>query len=469
MIRALLMSKPAMTAATAVTLTDVAQDQTVLQRVGTSKAVSVSGTSNGSHVTLEAVDAVTGVAVAASGRIRVIGGSFTGAVLVPQGAWYKLKVKDCVTPAVSATGTNKFGVGVVVGLIGQSNMAGFKTSEGAYPLGSPLAIEYEASSFRRLGNVNDAFPPNTLSPVYTSYTTPGTRGDGTVFFANNLASALGNVPVCVVNRAQNGTSIAQWQAGQTSFTSFTAAVAAVGDMEACLWLQGESNAAATSKASYKTSLGQLHANLLTATGRSASDFKFGVISLGPGSFSGSIEGDFGKIRAAHVEYTDEAVGAFYVTGAHDNFASDGVHIGYTGHGRLGKRYAASLAGALSGQNKSGPRITSATRSGSVITLGVEHRGGATLANGGGGTAGALTGFQVLDGAAAATITAAGIASANSITLTLSAVPSGVVTVSYGMQNFPHGTSSAVDLTTAVYDNQATPMLLQPLQSMAVTP
>lgn len=461
-------------AASVVTLNDVTQDMTVIQRVGTAKEITVSGTSNGSHITVQAVDAVSGTVIAERDRIKVIAGTFTGTLSVPQGGWYKLKAIDSRQSGVNAIGSNRFGVGVVVGMAGQSNMNGLMTGTADYPLGSPLAVEYQAGTYRRIGNINDGYPPGTLWPTYGTFTASTNRGDGYVHLANLLSSGLGGIPVCLVNRAVNGSSITSWQSGQTNLSTLASEIAAAGgDMELFLWLQGESDAASMSKATYKTNLGNVHALTRAMTPRAAADFHFGVISLGVGSYLGSVEGDFGKIRAAHVEYSAENTGAFHAASAHDVITSDGVHITGAGQSKIGRRAALSALGAIAGQNKSGPRIASASRSGSVVTLTIEHLGGSALQDGGGGSGSALTGFKVFDNGVEIAISATSITSATSIQLTLASTPTGTVTVGYGMANCPHGTTSSVTLASAVYDNQpvhgsSVGMLLAPVQSMSVT-
>lgn len=460
-------------AATAVSISDIAKDQTVFQRVGSSKQITVSGTSNGSHVVVQAIDANSSAIVATSERIRVVGGVFSGALTVPQGGWYKLKAACAKASGVTSVGSSKFGVGVVVGMIGQSNMNGMKSAVDAYPLGLSTAVEYESSVFRRIGNINDAFPANTLYPTYSTWSNVGNRADGYVYFGNLLAAGLG-VPVCLIGRAQNGTSITMWQSSQANMNTFASAITeAGGDMEMCLWLQGESDALAMSKETYKTNLAGVHNAARAITGRSADDFHFGVISLGPGSYAGSVEGDFGKIRAGQAEYAESNTGAFYATAAHDAVTADGVHMTGEGLGRIGRRAALSAVGNLTGSNKSGPRIVSASRSGNVVTLTVQHRGGTALIDGAGGSGSELTGFKVFDNGTEVTISGTAISSQTTIQLTLSATPTGAVTVSYGMANCPHGTTTTVTLASAVYDNQpvyglSVGQLLQPLQSLAVS-
>lgn len=460
-------------AASAVTLTDIAQDMTVLQRVGSAKDITVSGTSNGSHVTVQAIDAVSGAVIAERDRVKVAAGSFAGTLSVPHGGWYKLKVIDSRQSGIHATGSNRFGVGVVVGMAGQSNMNGLMNNTAEYPLGSALAVEYQADTYRRIGNINDAYPPGTLWPTYSTFTASTNRGDGYVHLANLLSSGLGGVPVCLVNRAVNGSSITSWQAGQSNLTTLSSAIAAAGgDMELFIWLQGETDAVSMTKDTYKTNLGNVHALTRAMTPRAVADFKFGVISLGVGSYLGSADGDFGKIRTAHVEYVAENTGAFHAASAHDVITSDGVHITGAGQSKIGRRAALSALGALSGQNKSGPRIASASRAGNVVTLTIEHRGGSALQDGSGGAGTALTGFAVFDGATEVAISATAIASATSIQLTLASTPTGAVTVSYATSNCPHGTASSVTLASAVYDNQpvhgsSVGMLLTPVQSMSV--
>jgi hypothetical protein len=474
---------------------------TVYQRVGTNKSLAVSGSFTGSIAQVQARAVPVGTSlsdtsvawsnVATDNTAK----TYSGNVVVAQGGWYVWQVRDAANAATNAVGVDKFGVGLVIALIGQSNMVNFTTTPSKYPLGDPKAIECVNGVLRRLGNTNDAYAPNTLYGTggYGSYTGGSSNGDGAVFLANLVSEGL-NLPVCILNKAVGGSPISGWMTGQNNWTNFVSALNALGgDCEIALWFQGESDASTgMSTATMVSNLGTLHSQLKTQTGRDSTNLHFGIVSLGPvslsSSYSGSSDSKVGAIRAAHVQYGNGTAGAFLATAAHDTNTSDGVHILGEGHSRWGRRASKSVLARFGvGVSGSGPRITSATRSGTVVTLGVTHAGGTALTDGAGGSGAALTGFAFRDaGAGGATINYTTAISGNTIVCTLASVPTGALTVEYAMMNAPHSSDSTIStsapvLASCVYDNatyhdgvsspftqSAVGCPLQPLAAMTVS-
>lgn len=481
---------------TALALSTVFTDLRVYQRVGMAKTLSIGGTCAGNPSAIQArvVDATTLAEVTAWATVATnpAGDVWTGQISVPQGSWYKIQVRDGGNFALSAQSSNKFGVGIVMALIGQSNMVNFnETSFGfaGYPLSHPSVVEFEplnSPTFRKLGRLTSGtyYAPGTVASVYgANYTNSGGfQGDGYVFLMNIMADELG-VPVAAFERAAGGQAISTWMSGQPNWTTFTNTLtAAGGDCEIAIWYQGESNSG-TSKASMLSSLATLHGQLHTATGRDSSNFHFGIVSLGPASaassYSGSSDTKIGVTRSAHVEYANNTAGAFYVTGMQDVATSDGIHVNAEGYNRAGRRWPKSVVARLKGQMKCGPRITSATRSGTTVTVNLQHTGGTSLMDGAGGTGTALTGFQFFDagaGGVAISYTATSITGATTVQITLASEPVGALTMSYAMQNAPHNSpaNEAGNFVpaSALYDNDLTfnstkGMLLQPLEAITV--
>lgn len=470
-------------AATALTVTDFLNNR-VFQRITGGKSITISGTYTGNASVIEAriVDFTSGTAITAWKPVATFptGGTYSGVINVPQGCWYRVQVRDGVNNAITAQGSNSFGVGIVIAMLGQSNMENRRATPGGYPLGDKRSIYFrDTLVWDRIGNINDSAALNTEQGG-AGYGSPTLNGDsngaGFVYTANLIAQHF-NLPVCLVEFAASGASITVWMSGQTHWNNFvTRAGLAGGDFELALWHQGESDANTMSIATYKTNLTTLHTQLKTLTGRNNNTFKLGVIGLGIGSFSGSSEGEFGKIRQAHLEYARENAGAFYSTSAHDTYTTDGVHLGGDSFNKIARRDAKSIIAQMGyGVSAAGPRIGSATRSGSLITINIIHSGGSTLADGGGGTGSSLTGFEVFDNGVLMTILSTQITSNSTIELLLSAVPSGVVTLQYAMMNNPHGlnATTAPTLASIVYDNatyynSTIGCPLQPLGAITVT-
>ncbi|WP_157266620.1 sialate O-acetylesterase [Azohydromonas aeria] len=349
------------------------------------------------------------------------------------------------TPPPVTPGTD-FGIG----LIGQSEMANWPST----PLVSPLADSRLTHFLRnsntrvRFGNYNDNGAPGTPSPYTgvpgTTTTQPSYRGDAPVYLGNAIAAALG-VNVCLIERAVGASSINSWVGAGANWATFAAAVQASGvPLKMVIWYQGPTDAADMSATTYREKLAQVHAQCLALPGVDAATFKFGVISTGPGKFSGSLEGDFGKLRLAQVDYATNTPGAFLACNAYDasTGANDSVHPTGESYNRHGRRVAKSALAALGiantgrGGSGAGPRITGATRSGAVITVTVAHAGGNALQDGAGGTGASLSGFRVFDNGATATISATAITSPTTITLTLASAPAGTVTLTHAVTDAP---------------------------------
>lgn len=485
--------------ASALTIEDF-QEQRVFQRVGTTKTIKVAGGYAGaapSSIEARVVDWATGVARstwAALSNLAVGDGAFSGELNVPQGGWYKLEVRDAATPTAIATGVNKWGVGIVWALIGQSNTGGFVTAPFDYPIGDPRAVWFEPATvkYRRMGILSATLAPNSTkrAPGYPGAVHDGNPNDGPTYFAN-LLSQLTGLPVCLVWDWANGLPIDVWVGSKTAWNAFVAKLnSAGGDCEGATLYQGESNSAnGTSTSSYAASLATLQQQFHVQTGRDASSFNLGITSLGSvsdaSSYSGGSTTRVGAIRAAQVQFANSTPGAFLMTSALDTITTDGVHVGGEGFNRLGRRYAKSVAARLGfGNSCAGPRVVAASRSGLDVTLTVVHAGGTLLADGAGGNGSALTGFELRDGGGSVVgITATAIASPTSIRITAASAPA---TVSYGMGNTPH-TTSQTDSRTAlvpasiVYDNatylagdtspfgqSAVGAPLQPFAAIAVT-
>jgi hypothetical protein len=465
------------TPATSIALAEPLKDRHVFQRVGTSKAVPVTVNFTGSPSLIQArsIDEATGNPVTAWATIATSpsGTSCTGSITVPQGSWSKIQVTDGTT---IVTGTKRFAVGARFATIGQSNMYFLGTSgTGIYPLSDKRTAAYIASAFKLLGNQKAGFAPGTPFGGAGGYGDGSTvesgtfQGDGLIRMANRLADQLGCV-VLFLHYAVTGSSIEQWQTGGNCWEPFkTAALEIDGDFEQATWLQGENNTG-TSMATYKVNLGNLLGNLWALTGRGASNFRLGVVGLGPAINYFGAEGNGGLVRKTQLEFVAEnaANGVYYSSTAHDaDLNGDNVHFTAFSHVRQGYRYA---QGILVPGSVAGPKITGATRSGTTITVNVQHNRGTALLDGAGGNGSALLGWRVFDNGvqmAAPTTAIFG----NAIRLTLASTPTGPVTLDYCMTNLPFG--STRNLASVVYDNDTVPgdtlgLPLQPCTVINVT-
>lgn len=449
-------------AGTGITLVDFALDYQGFQHVNGSKDVPVSANYTGNPSILQArvLDDDTGLPVTdwKTFATNPASSPASGVHQVPgQLKFYRMQVRDGVNPALVSTGTKRFGVGVCGVDWGQSNMANRISAYGPlYPLSSKFVRMFNPSTqqFQRVGNYNDALAPNTLAASYGSNKSASPNsynGEGTVFFANLLSAAL-NMPVFILNRAVGGSMLSSWVEDgvpgvdnnwDSLKTSLNTAFG--GDFEFARGMIGETDAGEFTQAQQEAKFALVHAQFKALNGRNDSNFKFILSSLGPGSFQGSAEGDFGVQRLALTNYAQSNAGAILGTCYHDTrTGTDTVHINGEGFGRGERREAKSyLAAKGIGTTAAGPRITGATRAGLDVTFTIQHTGGTALMDGAGGTGTALTGFQFNDaGAAGGAIgyTATAILSATTFRVTLASEPVGQLTARYGLMNVPHGTA-----------------------------
>jgi hypothetical protein len=460
-------------------------DQRIFQRVGTSRALTVNMTYTGNAPTgveAQIVDFTSGSTIVdwtALTNLQASSGSATGQITVPQGGWYKLKIRSVSDRATVLTGTLKFGVGMVICFCGQSNMYYFNTDYLKLPNCGPRSIEWIGGAYRRIGQYNDAYAASLLYNVAGGYSTysrdnGNLQGDALVIFVNAMVAAL-NIPVLAIPVINSGMSIDTWiPASTTKWTELATAIAAVGgDAEMFLWYQGESDAVNKTSAYMKSAWDTLRQQFYTMTGRTSANSQFGIVSLGPGQYNSSTPGQFGAMRQSQIEYgTSGQQGVFYLGGAHDSDLRDGaVHLANAALLRMGKRWpAAALNRYGIGSVSTGPYVTGATRSGSTVTLTVAHTGGTALVDGAGGAGSALTGFEFKDSSGnVLTINSTAILSATSLQFTVTGTPA---TVSYAMMNYPHqasySQSGAFVIASVVYDDVGPGYPLRPFAAIAIT-
>lgn len=454
-------------AGTGITITDTVY-QRIYQRIGTSKAISVSGTYAGSPSRILGRAVPAGSSLSASAVTypwqtiidNPTGGSYSGSVTVPQGDGWVIQVRDGVNTLLGATGTHAFGVGAFIAMLGQSNMEYlFSVPWQGSPTGHPSALGQTAiSSLQRIGTIKDSVQPSTLASTYGTYDSYGAVGDpsmhglGIVYMANALVAGLG-CPVGMLLRAVSGSSSSQWLSGQSCMNDFLVGLDAVGgDCEAVIWLQGETDAQnGVSYATYLSNLQNIFNTINTHTGRSV--LPFGVVIVGPATSGwAASENLMQSIRKAQIDFVvaNAASGAFIAgTDIDGDLAGGTVHINETSQLTQGARYTEAIKRRFSGATYGieGPVISSATRSGTVITVNVTQYGGTALVGTG------QQAFRVFDGGSPVTINSAAVVG-NSITLTLNSTPSGTVTLDYAMANAPFGATTTSD--EVCYDNQIIP-------------
>lgn len=351
---------------------------------GTSKAVSLSGSYTGAdpasiQAQIETVGGSVLSAWATLSGVTIGSGSWSGAsVTVPQRPeWLliKLRSRDSGGTTLATAQTGQFGVGVHVHIDGQSNGLGMSSVSGGTATTAAVA-EWTGSAWT---------------------TASGMGGAGERAFGQELATLLG-VAVGFSNSSVGATAIDQHKPPSGSQWTDTAAMMAAvgGDAEVMLWCQGESNAGTTDvSASYSTSLQDIANGMLTLTGRTASQFRMFVSVTGRNE--GSTQGNAIGWQSVRIGQANAAAAHAAIDISHDciDFAmSDGVHYAAAGQTEHGYRFARSVAKWLgaSAYDGRGPRVASASISGSTVTVAFDLNGSASLT----GT-GTLTGWEFFNG------------------------------------------------------------------------
>ncbi len=211
------------------------EEMRVFQRTGSTADIVVSGTFQGHPQAIEArvsnhasKEWITPWTVIDSAPVD---GVFMGILPeIPQGGWYRLSVRFSNAHEINDAGQSRWGIGMLVACIGQSNMKEW------FHTGTDLR-------------------PHTLLSLHRDghWMAMGDKGNGAVAFGNRLIGKLG-IPVGLLDYAVNGSGLrkeADWGTGYWSdrsddaiYDRFVKAVAnAGGALEYVVWMQGEADAA----------------------------------------------------------------------------------------------------------------------------------------------------------------------------------------------------------------------------------
>lgn len=158
-------------------------------------------------------------------------GIFVGVLAdVPQGGWYNLQVRSHDNHDVATHGKHKWGVGILIACLGQSNMKEWFYT-GADLTAHSLLRKFSESGWSKLN----------------------TKGNAAIAFGNRLINQLG-IPVGLLDYSINGSGLrkeADWGTGYwediapgSIYNRFIAGVSEVGGaVEQVIWIQGEADAA----------------------------------------------------------------------------------------------------------------------------------------------------------------------------------------------------------------------------------
>jgi chitodextrinase len=362
------------------------------------------------------------------------GGTFSGNIIVPQGGWYNIEVRALdVTRSVlgSCRGTNKWGVGMLILCIGQSNMVG----NGQPPFTvatSDLAVNYSnAGIWEHLADpYDDDSPPGAVDSDNDVISTYNVGGSMIPALANSLLQTF-NFHIAFVPSAKGGSSLySQWAYRNPSnhFDTTTlygqsiTKVQRVGGVELIIMHQGETDATVhRTEAQYEADFTIMIGNYRQDLYATIPIFICQLGTIEPGT-NGVTDADVVAVRNAQHDL-DNGVNIFMAATAMDQPRMDQVHYNIHGLNAIGGRMAQTIKYYLRAASYYwGPAITSAAFAGNLSTLDVQiaHRGGNDIT-----PFSNITGFSMLSNGSPVSITSVQRSAVNCIRLTLaSAVPQG---------------------------------------------
>lgn len=425
----------------------------VYQRTNASATIPVSGTYTGaaSAVSARIINAATSAEVVGWTTVAAspASGTWSGTLSVPQGGWYKIQYRLAAVPAAVFTSINVIGVGDIWLFAGESQQARMSTLVNAPPTPDEKTVVFTGG---------------------TSWTLPGeiagTGGNGVIKFLN-LMTAVTNIPQACIQASVEGTSILDWESADAAYTTAVSRLSAVGSVAGVLWHQGGTGIGTITRADYKTRLAALRTGLQSA----ATVARFGLFPLMNRTTAADSDFFTQEIRRGHYEYLTENPGTINLGWVPDVAMADDVNQTAVGSEAIATSYAHALlyAMGLETVNALGPVITGATRSGTTITLTVQHRSGTSLKT---NTGTAATGFQVFPrGTPHSDASDLAISSvtlnAATIVLVLTTDPATAVDVYYEYGRFTSA-SPVYDNTTFLGDTRGNALqpLMEPISSPA---
>ena len=429
----------------ALTLADIREGR-IFQRQGHDAAIVVTGTYTGLSGPVEArvVAADDGTAIIPWTVVDSSpeNGLFTGILQhVPHGGWYRLQIRSGLAPWVVEKGRNRWGVGMLIACIGQSNMREwFYTGQDHHPASTVM--------LHRGGQ----------------WLAPDTTGNGALALANRLSAAL-KMPIGLLDYSVNGTGLtatAEWGKGfwldtapDSIYRRFIDGVNSTGGaVEYVLWLQGEADAArgTVNRQEYRKALERFVTDQIRVDIRNGSErphLPFLLIPLvkRPTGNDNACQ----AIRDAQMDVLETIPECHLAAISMDLENRGRQHLAPESYSALGVRTAQTILYLLDKvAYHRGPSVRSVTRrSDRDIDVDIDHRGGTDF------TPWAdITGFEVLAGDRVQPIAAANRTSSHTIRIILAADSAGAITVRYLYGAHP-------DATDPVRDNSDLHLPLEP--------
>ena len=406
---------------------------------GTSKGVAISGTYTNMNwygidarvlqhkSTSEIVGWTTINSNPASGT-----GTFSGILPVPQGGWYNIEIRarDSAGNIIGISrGTNKWGVGMIILCIGQSNMSG----HGKPPFTvatSDLAVNY--SNAGRWEHLADPYDDDSLSRAVDNDNSTA-AGSMVPAIANSLFETF-NFPIAFVPSPKDNSNLySQWAYRNPSnhydtttlYGQSITKARSVGGVELIVMHQGEADTNAHRTES------QYEADFATLRSHYEEDLyaliPIFLCQLGPIALGFNTRTDADVVAARSAQHNlDNGTDIFMAATAMDQPRLDHVHFTTQGLAAIGRRVAQAIKHYFGTESYyRGPAITAASlaEGGNSVEVQIDHRGGNNIT-----PASGIKGFSLFSNGSPVSIASASRIDANRIRLTpTSAIPQGATT------------------------------------------
>ena len=385
----------AATRSASINLNDFANGR-IFQRKHRSDDIVVSGTYTAQMEAIEARVVKDGTAEAvvpwtvidASPRNGIFVGTLAD---VPQGGWYNLQVRSATHPEISSHGTRKWGVGMLVACLGQSNMKEWFYT-GTDLEANPLLRKFNEKGWSRLGR----------------------QGNAAIAFGNKIIDRLG-IPLGLLDYSKNGSGLrkeADWGTGYweditagSIYNRFVSGVSETGGaIEFVIWIQGEADAArgTVTEEEYAASLERFITQQVRTDITNSSDFgdlPFLVVMMI--KRPGGRDKPHQAIRNAQKHVTETVINSYLSATTLDLKNHGRQHLTPKAYISLGHRVAQSILHLLGKETyHRGPSVTRVTQiDNQTIDVRIQHNGGSDFT-----PASGITGWEVIARGASIPIT-----------------------------------------------------------------
>ena len=452
-------------------------DHQIFQRTvgGTSASVMIGGIYSGTPTSIQARVIKASDASTVVDWTTIVsspsGSAFSGKLVnVPQGGWYHVEVRYGNKTSVVSKGKNNWGIGIIVGIIGQS-------------LGELWSRNSTGSSLNQAPGCQNVNPYPLLSYYWENrWSFPASKENcGAITFGNTLITALG-IPVGIANYALGGVGLMSecstkqygafflggpplYSPNKNYYADFINAVKSIGgNIEFVIWIGSEADWM-DRQDHYKGALKALYAYLKRDIRPDIPLIVNGYGSVKDPGYSFKNLSGWPIIRDQTIHIADSTPGMYVGAQSYDfPLATANIHYSCAGFITHGQRMAQTVLYILGKSTYyRGPQITGFTRSdANHVNVSILHHGGTDFS-----PASGLKGFQLFDGGKEVKLTNVARLNNNTIQLTAGTALSPNLEVRYMFDNNPMSNLGVTQqsvmpyFSDGVYDNSPLQIPLEP--------